>query len=382
MSENSGIELVMPGFAEEAEAVTAAVAAAVEPAKEVEPVKVDDSMLTEAEKKTVNEFSEKIDITNSAMVMQYGASAQRKIGEFSDGALANVRTKDFGEVGTMLSDLLVELKGFDIDENEKGIAKLFKKNVNKLQGLKAKYDKAEVNVDKIVAVLENHQITLLKDVAVLDQLHEKNQVNIKELTMYIIAGQKKLEAVRSVELPELRAKAAASGSQEDAQAVNDLENFCDRFEKKIHDLELTRIVSVQMVPQIRLVQNNDTLMAEKIQSTIVNTIPLWKSQMILALGLEHSSQAVKAQREVSEMTNELLKKNADKLKMATIETAKESERGIVDMETIRHTNQMLIETLDEVSRIQQEGREKRKAAEEEIGRIEGELKAKLLEVRS
>ncbi len=379
MSENPEIELVMPEIA----TVTAAAAAvAAETASTVEPVKVDDSMLTEAEKKTVNEFSEKIDITNSAMVMQYGASAQRKISEFSDSALNNVRTKDFGEVGDMLSELVTELKGFDIDENERGLSKLFKRSANKITGLKAKFDKAEVNVDKISAILEGHQVTLLKDVAVLDQLHEKNQVNIKELTMYIIAGRKKLDKVRSVDLPELRAKAAASGSQEDAQAVNDLENYCDRFEKKLHDLELTRIVSVQMVPQIRLVQNNDTLMVEKIQSTLVNTIPLWKSQMILALGLEHSSQAIKAQREVNEMTNELLRKNAEKVKMATVETAKESERGIVDIETVRHTNQMLIETLDEVARIQKEGREKRRAAEEEISRIEGELKAKLLEVRS
>ncbi len=379
MSENPEIELVMPEIATE---TAAAAAVAAETASTVEPVKVDDSMLTEAEKKTVNEFSEKIDITNSAMVMQYGASAQRKISEFSDSALNNVRTKDFGEVGDMLSELVTELKGFDIDENERGLSKLFKRSANKITGLKAKFDKAEVNVDKISAILEGHQVTLLKDVAVLDQLHEKNQVNIKELTMYIIAGRKKLDKVRSVDLPELRAKAAASGSQEDAQAVNDLENYCDRFEKKLHDLELTRIVSVQMVPQIRLVQNNDTLMVEKIQSTLVNTIPLWKSQMILALGLEHSSQAIKAQREVNEMTNELLRKNAEKVKMATVETAKESERGIVDIETVRHTNQMLIETLDEVARIQKEGREKRRAAEEEISRIEGELKAKLLEVRS
>ena len=379
MSENPEIELVMPEIATE---TAAAAAVAAETASTVEPVKVDDSMLTEAEKKTVNEFSEKIDITNSAMVMQYGASAQRKISEFSDSALNNVRTKDFGEVGDMLSELVTELKGFDIDENERGLSKLFKRSANKITGLKAKFDKAEVNVDKISAILEGHQVTLLKDVAVLDQLHEKNQVNIKELTMYIIAGRKKLDKVRSVDLPELRAKAAASGSQEDAQAVNDLENYCDRFEKKLHDLELTRIVSVQMVPQIRLVQNNDTLMVEKIQSTLVNTIPLWKSQMILALGLEHSSQAIKAQRELNEMTNELLRKNAEKVKMATVETAKESERGIVDIETVRHTNQMLIETLDEVARIQKEGREKRRAAEEEISRIEGELKAKLLEVRS
>ena len=379
MSENPEIELVMPELATETAAAAAVVA---ETMSTAEPVKVDDSMLTEAEKKTVNEFSEKIDITNSAMVMQYGASAQRKISEFSDSALNNVRTKDFGEVGDMLSELVTELKGFDIDEGEKGLAKLFKKSANKITGLKAKFDKAEVNVDKISAILEGHQVTLLKDVAVLDQLHEKNQVNIKELTMYIIAGKKKLEKVRSVDIPELRAKAEASGSQEDAQAVNDLENYCDRFEKKLHDLELTRIVSVQMVPQIRLVQNNDTLMVEKIQSTLVNTIPLWKSQMILALGLEHSSQAIKAQREVNEMTNELLRKNAEKVKMATIETAKESERGIVDIETVRNTNRMLIETLDEVARIQKEGREKRRAAEEEISRIEGELKAKLLEVRS
>ena len=379
MSEMKSAELVMPGFEPETP-VEKAVEAAEAVVKEVEPIIVDDSMLTEQERATVNDFSKKIDIDDAAMVMQYGASAQRKLSEFSESALGNVRTKDFGEVGDMITDLVGELKGFDVEE--KGLFGFLKKGANKLSTLVTRYDKAENNVDKICAVLEKHQVTLLKDIAVLDQMYDKNQLNIKELTMYIIAGKKRLEEVKNGELLELRAKAAESGSQEDAQAVNDLENSIDRFEKKLHDLELTRIVSIQMVPQIRLVQNNDTLMAEKIQSTLVNTIPLWKSQMLLALGVEHSNQAMRAQREVNDMTNELLRKNAEKLKMATIETAKESERGIVDLETVRATNNMLIETLDEVQRIQKEGREKRQAAEIEIGRIEGELKQKLLEVRS
>ncbi len=379
MSEKTSAELVMPGFEEQPSEQPAAQA---QQAPEVEPVKVDESMLTPEEQATVEEFSKKIDLSDTAVIMQYGASAQRKLGDFSESALKNVRTKDFGEVGEMIADLVAELKGFDADGEEKGLFGFFKKGANRIAAMKARYDKAETSVDSICAALEKHQVVLLKDIALLDQMFEKNQLNIKELTMYIVAGKKRLQQVREGQLEELRAKAAASGTQEDAQAVSDLENFINRFEKKLHDLELTRIVSVQMVPQIRLVQNNDTMMAEKIQSTLVNTIPLWKSQMLLALGVEHSNQAMRAQREVSEMTNSLLRKNAEKLKTATVETARESERGIVDLETVRATNAMLIETLDEVQRIQQEGRERRAAAEQEIGRIEGELKQKLLEVRA
>ncbi|HCP15554.1 MAG TPA: toxic anion resistance protein, partial [Peptococcaceae bacterium] len=292
-----------------------------------------------------------------------------------------VRTKDLGEVGDAIAELVVELKGFDVDAEDKGFFSFFKKATNKLSMLKAKYDEAEVNVEKISTVLENHQIQLLKDIAMLDKMYDMNLIYLKELAMYIIAGKQKLEEVRATILPELTAKAKTSGLPEDAQAANDLANLCDRFEKKIHDLELTRIVSIQMSPQIRLIQNNDTLMAEKIQSSLVNTIPLWKSQMVLALGLAHSQQAMEAQREVSEVTNELLKENAKKLKMGTIETAKEAERGIVDIETLKQTNQDLISTLDEVVKIQEEGRQKRRQAEVELGRIEGELKQKLLDIR-
>lgn len=348
---------------------------------EITPVQLDDSSLTDSERKAVNDFAEKIDISNSTMILQYGASAQKKLSDFSESALSSVRTKDLGEVGTMITDLVGELKGFSIDEDEKGVRGFFRKSANKIATLKSRYDKAEVNVGKITNVLENHQIQLLKDIAMLDQMYEKNLVNFKEISMYILAGKKKLQQVRATILPELVAKAKASGLPEDSQKANDMAAFCDRFEKKLHDLELTRMISLQMAPQIRLVQNNDTLMAEKIQSTINNTIPLWKSQMVLALGVEHSAQALKAQREVTEMTNELLRKNAEKLKMATIETARESERGIVDIETLQHTNRMLIESLDEVVKIQDEGRVKRRAAEAELGRIEGELKQKLLDIR-
>lgn len=348
---------------------------------EITPVQLDDSSLTDSERKAVNDFAEKIDISNSTMILQYGASAQKKLSDFSESALSSVRTKDLGEVGTMITDLVGELKGFSIDEDEKGVRGFFRKSVNKIATLKSRYDKAEVNVGKITNVLENHQIQLLKDIAMLDQMYEKNLVNFKEISMYILAGKKKLQQVRATILPELVEKAKASGLPEDSQKANDMAAFCDRFEKKLHDLELTRMISLQMAPQIRLVQNNDTLMAEKIQSTINNTIPLWKSQMVLALGVEHSAQALKAQREVTEMTNELLRKNAEKLKMATIETARESERGIVDIETLQHTNRMLIESLDEVVKIQDEGRVKRRAAEAELGRIEGELKQKLLDIR-
>lgn len=340
----------------------------------------DEDTFTTEEKKMIEDFSEKIDINDSTTVLQYGAGAQKKIATFSDSALNNVRTKDLGEVGDLMSSLVVELKGFDTEE-EKGIKGLFKKSTNKIQALKAKYDKAEVNVDKIAKVLENHQITLLKDIAVLDELYDKNLQNHKELSMYIAAGYRRLNEVKEKELPALIAKAEKTGLQEDSQAANDLANACNRFEKKLHDLELTRMVAIQMAPQIRLVQNNDTLMTEKIQSTLVNTIPLWKSQMVLALGVEHSAQAMKAQNEVTNMTNELLKRNADKLKMATIETAKESERGIVDLQTLQHTNQQLIATLDEVMKIQTEGRAKRIEATKELQKIEDELNKKLLEIK-
>ncbi len=339
-----------------------------------------EAKLSDAEKKMVEDFSNKIDITEANIVLQYGSEAQKKISDFSDTALDNVKTKDLGEVGTLLSNLVVELKGFDEKENDKGFLGIFKKAGNKVESLKAKYDKTEVNVNKIANVLEDHQIQLLKDIALLDQLYDRNQTNCKELTMYIIAGKKKLEKVRNEDLPALQAKAKESGLAEDAQAANDLQNACDRFEKKLYDLELTRQVSIQMAPQIRLVQNNDTLMTEKIQSTLVNTIPLWKNQMVLALGLSHSKEAMQAEREVNNMTNELLKKNAETLHQATVETAKESERGIVDLETLQHTNQELIATLDEVLQIQKEGHAKRAEAEKELARIESELHNKLLEI--
>lgn len=348
---------------------------------EVEPEVLDDSSLTDEEKKMVSDFAEKIDITNTNMILQYGAGSQKKIAGFSESALSKVRTKDLGEVGDMITNLIGELKDFSTEEKPKGIFGIFKKASNNISNLKTKYDKAEVNVDKICNVLEGHQIQLLKDIAMLDEMYSINLVYFKELSMYILAGKKKLEQVRKTVLPELVAKANASNLPEDSQAANDMANLCDRFEKKIHDLELTRIISIQMAPQIRLVQNNDTLMAEKIQSTLVNTIPLWKSQMVIALGVAHSQQAMEAQREVTNMTNELLRKNAETLKTATIETAKESERGIVDIETLKHTNQTLISTLDEVVKIQEQGRQKRQEAELEIGRIEGELKKKLLDIR-
>ena len=354
---------------------------AVEPAKpEVEPVKLDDSMLTEAEKKVVEDFSKKIDIMDSNLVLQYGAAAQKNVAGFSENALASVRTKDLGEIGDSLSELVVELKGFGEEEEKKGLFGLFKKAGNKLESMKAEYSKVEANVDRISRELEQHQVVLMKDVAMFDQMYELNLKYYKELTMYILAGKKKLEAVRATELPALKAKAEQTGAQEDAQRYNDMAQMCDRFEKKLHDLELTRMISVQMGPQTRLLQNNDIQLVEKIQSSLVNTIPLWKSQMVLALGLEHSRQATAAQSAVTEMTNELLKKNADLLKMGTIQTAKEAERSIVDIETLQHTNQQLISTLDEVLTIQREGAAKRKAAEVELGRIEGELKQKLMEL--
>lgn len=346
----------------------------------VEPVVLDESQLTPEEQEAVREFAKQIDITDSNVVMQYGSAAQKKVASFSESALANVRTKDMGEVGDMISSLVVELKGFNEDAEKKGFG-LFRRARNKIATLKARYDKAEVNVEKICECLEGHQVQLLKDMAMLDKMYDTNLDYFKELTMYIIAGKQKLAEARATVLPELQKKAAESGRPEDAQAANDFDAMCNRFEKKLYDLELTRTISMQMAPQIRLVQNNDTMMVEKIQSTLVNTIPLWKSQMVLSLGIAHAQQAISAQREVTNLTNEMLKKNAETLKTGSIEAAKESERGIVDIETLQHTNQTLISTLDEVLQIQREGSQKRQQAEVELGRIEGELKQKLLELR-
>ncbi len=347
-----------------------------------EPVQLDESMLSEAERQMVQDFADKIDVTNAAMILQYGAAAQKKIAGFSETALDSVRTKDLGEVGEMLAGLVVELKDFEVEEEDKGgIFGFFRRTGSRISALKARYDKAEVNVDKISQALEDHQVQLLKDIAMLDKMYELNLTYFKELSMYILAGKKKLESVRAKELKEAAEKARRTGLPEDAQAANDLAALCDRFEKKIHDLELTRVVSIQMAPQIRLIQGNDSLMTEKIQSTLVNTIPLWKSQMLLALGAAHSQQAMEAQRQVTDMTNALLRKNAETLRQGSVAAAKESERGIVDMETLKYTNQELIATLDEVIRIQAEGRQKRREAEAELGRIEGELKQKLLDIR-
>ena len=356
--------------------------AQVEEEKKPEPeaVVVDESMLSEAERKMVDEFSKKIDITDASQVMQYGAAAQKNIAAFSENALNSVKTKDLGEVGKALSDLVVELKTLDEPE-EKGIFGFFQKKKNDLESLKASYSKAETNVDNIVKILEGHQIVLMKDIAMFDQMYDLNTKYYKELTMYIIAGKKRLADVRANELEQLRKKAEQTGAQEDAQAYNDFSNLCLRFEKKLHDLELTRMISIQMGPQTRLLQNNDTQMLEKIQSSLVNTIPLWKSQMVLALGLEHGRQATAAQAAVPDMTHRLLQKNAELLKMGTVATAKEAERSIVSIDTLKDTNQKLIETLDEVMQIQTEGRNQRKAAEAELGRIEGELKQKLMELR-
>ena len=340
----------------------------------------DDSMLSEEERRMVEQFTSQIDLHNSNLVLQYGAGTQKKMADFSEKALENVQTKDLGEIGDLLTGVVSELKSFDAEE-ERGFLGIFKKSSSKLSALKSKYDKAEVNVNKICKILEGHQVQLMKDAAILDKMYEQNKVYFKELSMYILAGKKKLEEVQKKELPLLIEKAGISGLPEDAQEAKDLEALCGRFEKKIHDLELTRMISIQTAPQIRLVQNNDTIMVEKIQSTIVNTIPLWKSQMVLAMGVEHSAQAAQAQREVTDLTNELLKKNAERLKVATVETARESERGIVDMETLRITNESLISTLDEVMRIQKEGKEKRREAEMEMNRLEGELKKKLLQIQ-
>lgn len=338
--------------------------------------------LSEAELKAVDEFSEKIDLKNSGIVLQYGAACQKKIASFSDSALEGVRTKDLGATGDMIADLMVELKGFSANEEDKGFFSFFKKAGNEVARLKARYDKAELNVDRITGVLEGHQNQLLTDIVMLDKMYEVNLGYFKELTMYIMAGKKKLELERSTTLPEMKAAAEASGQAHDAQAANDFANMCDRFEKKLHDLELTRTISIQMAPQIRLIQNSNTLMAEKIQSTINNTIPLWKNQMVLALGMANSQQAMQAQQAVNELTNELLKENADALKQGAVEIAAESEKSIVDIETVKYTNEQLIATLDEVLRIQDEGRQKRREAEAEIGRIESELKQKLLDIRS
>ena len=342
---------------------------------------LDESMLSEDERRMVDEFSKQIDIHNTNGILQYGVGTQKKRADFSETALKNVKTKDLGEVGDMISGLVTELKSFDVEEEEKGFLGFFKKSGNKMTALKAKYDKAEVNVEKICDVLEGHQRQLMTDVAVLDKMYEINLSYFKELSMYILAGKKRLAEVRATELAEATAKAKASDLPEDAQAAKDLEEMCNRFEKKIHDLELTRMIAIQTAPQIRLVQSSNTVMIEKIQSTVVNTIPLWKSQMVIALGVEHANQAARAQREVTDMTNELLRKNAAALKTATVEAAKESERGIVDLDTLKTTNQALISTFDEVMKIQEDGRVKRHEAEGELARMELELKNKLLEIR-
>ncbi len=337
--------------------------------------------LSDAELKMVDDFATQIDLSNTAIVLQYGASAQKKIADFSENALDGVRTKDLGEISGLITDLVSDLKGFDVTEEQKGLFGFLKKGSNSMTKIKAKYDTVEKNVDKVTDVLEGHRQTLTKDIVMLDNMYESNLTYYKELTMYIIAGKKKLAQERETTLKDLEAKAKESGLAEDAQAANDFAAQCDRFEKKLYDLELTRTISMQMAPQIRMIQNNDSLMVEKIQSTIVNTIPLWKNQMVLALGMHHSQEAMKAQSEVNDLTNELLRKNADALRTGSTEIAKESERSIIDIETIQHTNEQLIATLDDVLQIQEEGRQKRREAESELYRIEEELKAKLLEIR-
>ncbi len=371
--------LTLEPFGEEKKEPAAPAVVAAEPAREDETEKLK-AILTPQEQRQVEEFAKQIDITNSQMVLQYGASSQKKIADFSEVALGNVRTKDLGEIGNELAQVVTELKSIDDDEEEKGFLGFFKKNTNRLANMKARYDKAEVNVNRICSMLEGHQRQLLKDAAMLDQMYQLNLNYYKELSMYILAGKQKLEQVRAQELPALLARAKESGLPEDTQKAKDLSELCNRFEKKIYDLELTRTVAMQMAPQIRLIQSNDTVMSEKIQSTLVNTIPLWKSQMVLAIGVDHSAQAAKAQREVTDMTNELLKKNAEALKIATVETAKESERGIVDIETLKKTNETLISTLDEVMHIQEEGRNKRREAEAELLQIEDTMRAKLMEM--
>ena len=354
--------------------------AAPQPQKEVAP-DPQAVRLSPEEQAMVDSFAQKIDITNSQQVLQYGSACQKKIGDFSEAALAKVSTKDLGEVGEMITDLIGELKNFDAEEEEKGLFGFFKKKSNQIAALKSKYDKAETNVENIQSMLEGHQVQLLKDIAMLDKMYELNMAYFKELSMYILAGKQKLADVRTGALQQAMEKARTSGLPEDAQAARDLSDQCERFEKKLYDLELTRNISLQMGPQIRLLQNNNSMMAEKIQSTIVNTIPLWKNQMVLALGLAHSQQAMQAERAVTDMTNELLKKNADALKMGTLETARESQRGVVDIETLQQTNKSLIETLDELNKIQTEGRAKRAAAQQELTRIEDELKQKMMEIR-
>ena len=357
-----------------------------EPVQQVEEEKpktdpqLTENILTEEERKMVEEFSRQIDLHNSNGILQYGAGTQKKMADFSESALKSVRTKDLGEVGDMISSLVTELKSFDVEEEDNKFFGFFKRSGNKMNAMKAKYEKAEINVGKICEVLEGHQVQLMKDVAVLDKMYGLNLSYFKELSMYILAGKKRLDEVRATELTELIDRANKSNLPEDAQAAKDLESLCERFEKKIHDLELTRMIAIQTAPQIRLVQSSDSLMIEKIQSTVVNTIPLWKSQMVIALGVEHANQAAKAQREVTDMTNELLKKNAQSLKMATIESAKASERGIVDLETLKATNAALISTFDEVIKIQEDGRQKRRAAEAELEKMEAELKNKLLQI--
>lgn len=357
-----------------------------EPVQQVEEEKpktepqLTENILTEEERKMVEEFSRQINLHNSNGILQYGAGTQKKMADFSESALKSVRTKDLGEVGDMISNLVTELKSFDVEEEDNKFFGFFKRSGNKLNAMKAKYEKAEINVGKICEVLEGHQVQLMKDVAVLDKMYGLNLSYFKELSMYILAGKKRLDEVRATELTELIDRANRSNLPEDAQAAKDLESLCERFEKKIHDLELTRMIAIQTAPQIRLVQSSDSLMIEKIQSTVVNTIPLWKSQMVIALGVEHANQAAKAQREVTDMTNELLKKNAQSLKMATVESAKASERGIVDLETLKATNAALISTFDEVIKIQEDGRQKRRAAEAELDRMEAELKNKLLQI--
>ena len=392
MSENTIPSLTLDPVGDEERAAAAAQAAPAAPAapsltlgqepqqEEVKPVVIDDSMLSEAEKKIVNDFAEKIDITDASQVLQYGTAAQKNIAAFSENALNQVRTKDLGDIGNSLSSLVVELKNYTPGETEKKKG-LFGRVKMKADEVQARNAKAEANVDKIAAVLEKHKLNLMKDVAMLDQMYELNQQYFKELTMYIIAGKKKAAAVKAGELEELRKKAIASGAQEDAEAYNDLANQLERFEKKLGDLELTRMISLQMGPQTRLLQNNDTVMIEKIDTSLLNTIPLWKSQMVISLGLERSRQATAAQAAVTNMTNDLLKKNSEMLKMGTINTAREAERGIVDLETLRKTNQDLISTLDEVMQIQSDGRKKRAEAEQELGKIEAELRQKLLELR-
>ncbi len=338
-------------------------------------------VLSPQEQEIVDDFASKIDLNNSNMVLQYGAGAQKKIADFSETALGHMKTKDLGEIGQILTDMVGELKTMEVEE-EKGIFGIFKKKGNQLSSRRAKYEKAQTHINQVCKVLEGHQIQLLKDVATMDRMYQMNLSYLKELSMYILAGRKKLKEAKEIQLPQAVERARCSRLPEDTQAANDLAGLCNRFEKKLHDLELTRTVSLQMAPQIRLIQNNDTMMSEKIQSTLVNTIPLWKTQMVLAVGLNHSAQAAKAQRQVSDATNELLKKNAQMLKMATLETAKEAERGIVDMETLKQTNQMLISTLDDVMKIQEEGRMKRRDAEQELGRIEEELRQKLLAMSS